>query len=188
VRLVRAPPLAYELEIVVTAPGVEISLFAGEMALEVVRRYNLYCGGGTLPPRWGLGFWHCVPTHFTAQEVLREAAEIRARDFPCDVIGLEPGWHSKSYPCTYVWSPERFPDSDGFLAAMEERGSRLYDDDGATFAYERGEFRWRTLEVTVGPDGAPRGTISEGEPGWRSSYGEVVWRFPGRGFPFDRDG
>jgi alpha-D-xyloside xylohydrolase len=120
----QATPVAHEMEIAVTAPGVELLLFAGATPLEVVRRYNLYCGGGALPPRWGLGFWHRVPTSYTAREVLQEAEEFRARDFPCDVIGLEPGWHSKSYPCTYVWDPERFPNPDAFLAAMGERGFR----------------------------------------------------------------
>ena len=32
------------------------------------------------------------------------------RGFPLDVIGLEPGWQSKSYPCTFSWDKGRFPD------------------------------------------------------------------------------
>jgi len=54
---------------------------------------------------------------------------------------------------------------------------RLFDDDGETCAYERGDCRWRTLEVTVSPDGERRGRVSPVEDGWVSSYGEVTWRF-----------
>jgi alpha-D-xyloside xylohydrolase len=53
----------------------------------------------------------------------------------------------------------------------------LFDDDGESLAYERGEYRWRILEVRIGPDGAAEGTISPVEPGWRSAYSEVSWRF-----------
>ena len=81
-----ATPLTDTVEIVAHTEGLEILVFAGDTPLDVVRRYNLFCGGGTLPPRWGLGFWHRVPLKFTAEEALAEAMDFRKRDFPCDVI------------------------------------------------------------------------------------------------------
>jgi alpha-D-xyloside xylohydrolase len=121
----RATPLSRKVEIVLPAEGAEVFVFAGCSVLEAVRRYNLYCGGGTLPPRWGLGFWHRVPKLYDAEEAYAEAMEFRERDFPCDVIGLEPGWHSKSYPVTYEWSRERFPDPSAFVAQMGAEGFRV---------------------------------------------------------------
>jgi alpha-glucosidase (family GH31 glycosyl hydrolase) len=121
----QATPSAEAIEIVATAPGLELLLFAGETPLEVVRRYNLFCGGGCLPPRWGLGFWHRVPTRYSAEEVIREAEEFRERGVPCDVIGLEPGWHSRSYPCTFEWDQGRFPDPAGFAWTMAEKRFHL---------------------------------------------------------------
>ena len=44
-----------------------------------------------------------------AGEVTLLAAEFRERRIPCDVLGLEPGWQTHSYSCSYVWS-EGFPD------------------------------------------------------------------------------
>jgi alpha-D-xyloside xylohydrolase len=41
------------------------------------------------------------------------------------VIGLEPGWHSKSYPCTYEWHPERFHDPASFVATMKAAGFHI---------------------------------------------------------------
>ena len=55
-----AQPYSDNLEFLVPAEGVEIVLFGGPTMLDVVRRFNLYNGGGVLPPRWGLGFWHRV--------------------------------------------------------------------------------------------------------------------------------
>ena len=64
------------------APGMEVLLFVGKNPLEVVRRYNLYCGGGCLPARWGLGFWHRVHTKTTADRAIAEVEEFAKRDIP----------------------------------------------------------------------------------------------------------
>ena len=103
-------PYSDAVEILVPAAGVEIYIFAGPTALDAVRRYNLYSGGGCLPPRWGLGFTQRVPTLYTSEQVEEEAKMFADRGFPLDFIGLEPGWQSKSYPCTFEWDKTRYPD------------------------------------------------------------------------------
>lgn len=120
-----AQPYSDNIEILVPATGVEMVLFAGPTMLDAVRRYNLYNGGGTLPPRWGLGFWHRTPTLFSDQDVKNEVAEFEKRGFPLSVIGLEPGWHTKAYPCTYEWDKSRFPDAPGFVKEMLDKGIEL---------------------------------------------------------------
>ncbi len=119
-----ANPYSDNLEFLVPAEGVEVILFAGKDMLDVVRRFNLYNGGGVLPPRWGLGLWHRVPTGFSAEQVTTEADEFARRGFPLDVVGLEPGWMSNAYPCSYEWDTVRFPDPAAFVRAMGERGIR----------------------------------------------------------------
>lgn len=113
------------LEIVLSGENVELFAFAGESVGEVVQRYNLYSGGGTLPPRWGLGFWHRVHYQHTDAMALAEAREFRERGYPCDVIGLEPGWHTKSYPCSFEWAEDRFPDPARFVAEMQSEGFQI---------------------------------------------------------------
>lgn len=117
-----ATPQSDAVEANVAGTGMEVLVFAGKTPLEVVRRYNLYCGGGCLPPRWGLGFWHRMLTTATAGQVIGEAEEFARRDIPLDVIGLEPGWQSAAYPCTYEWDPVRFPEPAGFMKAMAAKG------------------------------------------------------------------
>ena len=116
-----AQPYSDNLEFLVPAEGVEVVLFGGPTMLDVVRRFNLYNGGGTLPPRWGLGFWHRVPTLFSDKEVNAEVEEFEKRGFPLSVIGLEPGWMSRAYPCTYEWDPVRFPDPKGFVKGLDDK-------------------------------------------------------------------
>ncbi len=120
-----AHPPSDAVEASVAFPGLSIRVFTGPDLLSVVRRYNLYSGGGCLPPRWGLGFWHRVRTNASSDEILAEVDAFRDQDFPLDVIGLEPGWHSKSYPCTFDWNQKNFPDPRHFLTEMGKRKVRV---------------------------------------------------------------
>ena len=117
-----AQPYSDNLEMVVPANGVEMVMFTGKTMLDVVRRFNLYCGGGVIPPKWGLGFWHRTPTLFSDSDVEKESGEFKEKNFPLDVIGLEPGWHSKSYPNTFMWDKGRFPEPKTFVSSMSEKG------------------------------------------------------------------
>lgn len=117
-----ATPYSDNVSVLVPAEGVEIMVFGGPTALDAVSRFNLYNGGGCLPPKWGLGFWHRTPTLYTDEQVLTEVGEFKKHNFPLSVIGLEPGWQSKSYPCTYEWDKGRFPKSAEFISKLNAEG------------------------------------------------------------------
>jgi alpha-D-xyloside xylohydrolase len=102
------------------AAGVDVYLFAGPDMLNAVRRYNVFSGGGIVPPEWGLGFWYRNLARAGQQDVLALAREFRDRKIPCDVIGLEPGWQSHAYSCSFVWDKGRFPDPSGFLRGASD--------------------------------------------------------------------
>ena len=70
-------PTSDAVEVLVPAAGATVYLFAGPTPLDAVRRYNLYSGGGVLPPKWGLGFLHRVPTLFTARQAARRSRRVR---------------------------------------------------------------------------------------------------------------
>jgi alpha-glucosidase (family GH31 glycosyl hydrolase) len=120
-----ATPYSDNVEILVPAHGTEVYIFGGPTMLNVVQRYNLFNGGGCLPPRWGLGFWHRTPTLYSDKDVAAEVAEFKKRNFPLSVIGLEPGWQSRSYPCTYEWDSSRFPDPSKFINDMNQQGVQV---------------------------------------------------------------
>ncbi len=118
-------PYSDAVEILVPAAGVEIYVFAGPTALDAVRRYNLFNGGGALPPRWGLGFTQRVKSLFTADEVRGEVDAFRLKGYPLDFVGLEPGWQSRAYPGTFEWDKKRYPDPKGFVKEMLDKNIRL---------------------------------------------------------------
>ncbi|PTR01544.1 alpha-D-xyloside xylohydrolase [Mucilaginibacter yixingensis] len=118
-------PYSDAVEILVPAQGAEIYVFAGPTALDAVSRYNLWNGGGCLPPRWGLGFTQRVQRLTDAKGVEDEARAFEEKGYPLDFIGLEPGWQSKSYPCTFEWDKTRFPDPAGLVQRMLKKNIRL---------------------------------------------------------------
>ena len=118
-------PYSDAVEILVPAAGVEIYLFAGPGMIDVIRRFNMYNGGGCLPPRWGLGFTQRVKSLYNEDEVKKEADDFAQRGYPLDFIGLEPGWQSKSYPGSFEWDKSRFPHPEKFVEEMLQKNIRL---------------------------------------------------------------
>lgn len=107
------------------AKGLDVYVFAGPTMLDAVERYNLFSGGGVVPPLWGLGVHYRGYAKYGADDTLSLAARLRADHIPCDVWGVEPGWQSKSYSCSFVWNTNQFPDPDGFLRKMRDMGYRM---------------------------------------------------------------
>ncbi len=119
-----AQPRSDSIEVLANAEGMNVYVFAGPSPLDAVRRYNLYSGGGALPPKWGLGFMNRFRTQYTAEQVLADIAGFKQNGFPLDMIGLEPGWMDHAYPCSFEWDKTRFPDPKGFLKKLTEAGVR----------------------------------------------------------------
>jgi alpha-glucosidase (family GH31 glycosyl hydrolase) len=121
----QANPRSDSIEVLAGAPGMDVYVFAGPSPLDAMRRYNLYTGGGALPPKWGLGFLTRVQTKYTADQALADIAEFRKNGIPLDMLGLEPGWMTQAYPCSFEWDKSRFPDPKAFLAEVEKQHVRV---------------------------------------------------------------
>jgi alpha-D-xyloside xylohydrolase len=106
------------------ADGVDVYIFAGPGLREAVQRYNLFSGGGCLPPRWGLGVWYRLMYTFDQQQALEAAESMRRDETPCDVIGLEPGWQSHAYSCSFTWN-KTFPEPSQFVRRLADQHYRV---------------------------------------------------------------
>ena len=118
-------PYSDGVEILVPAEGVEVYLISGPTSMNAVQRFNLFNGGGCLPPRWGLGFTQRLERMTDADGVAAEARAFEDKGYPLDFIGLEPGWQSKSYPNTFEWDPKRFPEPEKLVKEMLQKNIRL---------------------------------------------------------------
>lgn len=107
------------------AEGVDVYLFGGPQMLDAVRRYNIFSGGGAVPPEWGLGLWYRMDARATQSSALALASAFRDRKIPCDVIGLEPGWQTHAYSCTFAWNRNSFPGPEEFVRSAREMNFRI---------------------------------------------------------------
>jgi alpha-glucosidase (family GH31 glycosyl hydrolase) len=53
----------------------------------------------------------------------------------------------------------------------------LYDDDGETFNYEKGEYSWREIKVQKDRSGKHKGTISAPVKNKPNTVGNITWKF-----------
>ena len=154
-----------------TAEGADVYLFAGPDMLTAVRRYVAFSGGGCCPPEWGLGFWYRVDASSTQTSALQLAREFRDRGIPCDVIGLEPGWQTHAYPCTFVWDRNRFSNPSAFVrdAAAMQYKVNLWEH---AFTHPASPL-FSPLEPQSGNDGVWGGLVPDfaGEPA-RQVFGD----------------
>ncbi|WP_316844300.1 TIM-barrel domain-containing protein [Pedobacter psychrodurus] len=107
------------------AKGIEIFIFEGPDLLTALKRYNLFSGGGALPPMWALGVKYRVKADFNQSQVGVVADYFRKNHIPCDVIGLEPKWQTTAYSCSYVWNEKFFPSPNKFTDTMYRKGFKL---------------------------------------------------------------
>jgi len=115
-----------EVEFVVDgAQGMEVYVFAGPTVREVVQRYNLFSGGGAIPPVWGMGLKYRAKNTFNQEQVIKFMKYFRDNEIPCDMFGLEPGWHTAAYSCSFAWNPKNFPQPDQLLEITQQMNYKL---------------------------------------------------------------
>jgi len=107
------------------AQGADIYLIAGPTLRHAVQRYNLFSGGGCLPPLWGLGVWYRIFGQANQTQALALAQSLRDARLPCDVLGFEPGWQTRAYSCSYVWNDQLFPKPQEMLAQLRQLGYHI---------------------------------------------------------------
>ena len=102
--------------------GVDLYVIEGDTVTDIVAQYNRMAGGGPEVPEWALGVLYRCNGRYSDEQILDVASYMRDNRLPCDIIGIEPGWQTHAYACTYVWNPEKFPDPVGFVGKLKEMG------------------------------------------------------------------
>ena len=105
--------------------GIEFYVIEGEKITDIVAQYNMMSGGGCDVPEWALGVLYRCNGDYNDKQVLELAQYMRDNEIPCDIIGLEPGWHSHAYSCTYSWNKEKFPEPKNMVDKLIEMGFHI---------------------------------------------------------------
>ncbi|MCR5484751.1 MAG: glycoside hydrolase [Clostridiales bacterium] len=109
-----------------SAKGVDVYIFEGKTITDIVAEYNRFSGGGCDVPEWGLMPFFRMYVEYRDSEVLEKARSFIDKKLPIGVIGLEPGWHSHAYSCTFKWRTETlYPDYEKMLKELFGMGYHL---------------------------------------------------------------
>ncbi|MFI1330673.1 alpha-xylosidase [Streptomyces sp. NPDC020845] len=107
--------------------SLEFFVIAGPAPKDVLRRYTGLTGRPALPPDWSFGLW--LSTSFTTsydeETVARFVAGMAERDIPLSVFHFDCFWMREYQWSDFVWDPAVFPDPEGMLSRLKERGLRV---------------------------------------------------------------
>ncbi len=104
------------------AAGVDMYVFEGDTLTEVVAQYNMLAGGGCEVPDWGLGLLFRTHHDITEKDVLEMANHFVEHKMPVATLGLEPGWQTKHYSCSYNINRGNFPHFEDMVKQLREMG------------------------------------------------------------------
>ncbi|MFD7877826.1 alpha-xylosidase [Streptomyces sp. NPDC059766] len=99
----------------------------GPTPKEILRKYTALTGRPALPPAWSFGLW--LSTSFTTsydeETVTKFIDGMRDRELPLSVFHFDCFWMREFNWCDFRWDPRVFPDPEGMLARLKERGLRI---------------------------------------------------------------
>lgn len=112
-----------------SVPGQYLNYYIiyGPTPKEVLEKYTALTGRPALPPAWSFGLW--LTTSFTTsydEETVNEFVEGMAqRDIPLHVFHFDCFWMKEFHWCDFQWDRDAFPDPEGMLKRLKERGLRI---------------------------------------------------------------
>ncbi|TXC90678.1 alpha-xylosidase [Metabacillus litoralis] len=111
----------------VKGESLDYMIFGGETLKEVISNYTTLTGKPAMPPAWSFGLW--LSTSFTTnydEETVNSFVEgMRERDIPLSVFHYDCFWMEALNWTDFEWDRNMFPDPDGMLKRMKEKGLKI---------------------------------------------------------------
>ncbi|KRL20097.1 alpha-xylosidase [Lentilactobacillus kisonensis] len=99
----------------------------GPTPKDVLNKYTRLTGQISLPPAWSFGLW--LSTSFTTdyreETVMKFIDGMRDRKIPLDVFHFDCFWQKGFEWCNFLWDPEQFPDPEGLIKKIHDRGIKV---------------------------------------------------------------
>ncbi len=107
--------------------SLEYFVILGPTPKRILARLTALTGRPALPPAWSFGLW--LTTSFTTnydEATCTSFIEgMRARDLPLHVFHFDCFWMREFDWCDFQWDPAVFPDPEGMLRRLHDRGLRV---------------------------------------------------------------
>ncbi|WP_341716656.1 alpha-xylosidase [Micromonospora sp. FIMYZ51] len=112
-----------------SVPGQSLTyyLIDGPTLKDVLRRYTALTGRPARVPAWSYGLW--LSTSFTTSYDEKTVTEfidgMAERDLPLSVFHFDCFWMRQFHWVDFIWDPATFPDPEGMLRRLHERGLKV---------------------------------------------------------------
>lgn len=107
-------------------PGesMEFMLIGGGSMAKVLENYTALTGRAALPPAWSYGLWLTTSftTNYDEQTILSFVDGMQAHDIPLHVFHFDCFWMKGYEWCNFEWDRDNFPDPEGMLRQLKDRG------------------------------------------------------------------
>ncbi|WP_328913746.1 MULTISPECIES: alpha-xylosidase [unclassified Streptomyces] len=111
----------------VEGQSLEYLVIHGPTPKEILAKYAALTGRPALPPAWSFGLW--LSTSFTTSydeaTVTGFIDGMAKRELPLSVFHFDCFWMREFHWCDFTWDPRVFPDPEGMLHRLHERGLRV---------------------------------------------------------------
>ena len=112
-----------------SVPGERLEYFIiyGPTPKQILERYIALTGRPALPPAWSFGLW--LSTSFTTdydeETVTGLIDEMARRHIPLHVFHFDCFWMKEFHWTDLQWNPDLFPDPEGMLRRLKDRGLHI---------------------------------------------------------------
>jgi len=105
----------------------EYIIIGGIHLKDILRKYTTLTGKPALPPAWSFGLW--LSTSFTTNYDEKTVADfvdgMRKRDIPLSVFHYDCFWMKALHWTDFQWDKDMFPDPEGMLKRLKEKGLKI---------------------------------------------------------------
>lgn len=112
-----------------SVPGEYLDYFVigGNSMKDVIKNYTELTGRPSLPPAWSFGLWLTTSftTNYDEETVSGFVDEMAKRDIPLRVFHFDCFWMKDFNWCNFEWDDEVFPDPEGMLKRLKEKGLNI---------------------------------------------------------------
>ncbi|KAL3467403.1 glycosyl hydrolases family 31-domain-containing protein [Aspergillus heterothallicus] len=113
----------------ISVAGEELEYFVirGATPKEILKRYTALTGTPSLVPAWSYNLWLTTSftTNYSEETVTGFLDGFRDRDLPLGVFHFDCFWMKSYQWCDFEFDSEMFPDAEGYLKRLKERGLKL---------------------------------------------------------------
>lgn len=112
-----------------SVPGESLDYFFinGPTMKEVLAHYTDLTGKPALPPQWTFGLWLSTSftTNYDEETVMSFINGMEERGIPLQVFHFDCFWMKEFHWSDFIWDSRVFPDPEGMLRRMKEKGLKI---------------------------------------------------------------